>query len=1381
MKYFVQSVAYIAFFCLILFFEQSYATSISYADTLYWSNPSSWNGIKPVDGDTVEIPENTVYLLDEDSPLLDGLMIHGKLVFARQNLHLQSKWIMIHGDMEVGNESQPFVHQARITLTGNDTTQSVMGMGTRGIMVMGGSFVLVGNSPATTWTKISQHALASATLIHVLEAQDWEVGDEIILSPTDYYEAATGESVTQKLSISAINGSEISFNEPLTAFRWGQIQYATTEGMSLSPGNTPSIPLVDEDSLFTPLELDERAFVGHLTRNIVIESPDDELWQNDGFGVHIMIMGTSSEVKLDGIEIRRGGQQGRLRRYPFHWHMLSYSGTETLADATGHYIKKSTINSSMNRGIVIHGTNGVLVQNNVIFDTRGHGIFTENAVERRNTIDRNLVLHVRNPALNLALKNHEIGGFGSSGFWISNPDNRITNNVSGDNEGIGFWLAFPEQPFGESAEVLHTDGQIIRPNRLLFGEFSRNTAFSNRVNGIRLDDPEVNEAGDTFPYYFRSTTDGREIGWPATTLRRFLLYNYSTWKNGSNGIWDRAVWPDNFSVISADNCGRFFAGSGANGVISRSLVIGTSLNHLMNGTDRPQFEDAAGGNQTPVAFATYHSAFDIHNNIVVNFPVLENQRSGAFATEDYYLRPVDKGHIRNVNNLLIQSQYGLKLNPIASYYALAGALWDPFNAWGGIGSNNYFVYDNPFLTYGQATQAALPAVSGGVITEGPFYGINDFVVNNANDSQWDLMALRFTRFDQNLDSVGSWSLDEAPFYSVFLGHMRHAALHPSGIFTLDFPTIDPVTDVHFSIENMLTESDSLILGVEYDASFEITQVYSSTWPNFRSDSHAEYPESWALKRVFTEVNSIQEVMSSSEIGVYWHDLSSNRVWMKIRGGMQQYFEWSGQAHLYSETDDEKLYRLLGIRVLGRAKQEVTLNQNEGWYLLTNPYQTQTYSDFLGTLWTQGALGADSQSGNPNTFDFNPNTASYTPIANLNTFSTPGKGITTFVYSDSNLNEQAFKGFPKQIYAIGTRPNYPFSYEISYQNNENLANDGWNLIGLPDSLSAQWPDQFTLNQIDSFAYFWDNYHNSWVFTDGTDSEDTLKSIQPFTGFYVKANDETASISFNSSSELPKQAVTKSTINPRIHVELSSGSLYDDFWLEFNPLAKEAKDQFDAYSLQPLSSSYVQIGSDIENALFSKISNPLPENEQMYSLFTDMTEAEGTIRIRLFDFPSDKSVSFMNSEDEQLIEISDTLSFLYSFPVANQKKRKENLKPTPRVQSALGLVQDLFLIVSPKETVAVQESLSKSFQFELLQNYPNPFNPSTTIRYSVAKNSAIQIDIFDVTGRKVTSLLNTTKAAGNYTIEWNAHEQASGIYFVRMKTIKGEFSQKIMLIK
>ena len=421
--------------------------AINEADVELWSDPTTWGGAKPVAGEEVIISHEKYILLDESPPALGGLTIEGTLQFDRQDLDLTSEWIMIMGgSLRVGSEGIPFEQKATITLTDTEADASIMGMGTRGIVVMTGSLELHGAAPEIAWTKINAHGEAGATSLELIETVDWDIGDEIVIAPTDYYEAGfTNESVTQKVTLAGVSDQMLTLSDGLNAHRWGLLQYATNTGMSLSPEDLVTPPISDTETNKTPLILDERAEIGNLTRNIVVQAPDDDLWNNDGFGVHTMIM-PEGTAHIEGVEFKRGGQSGRLRRYPFHWHMLSYTGTQTLDDATGQYFRNSTINSSANRGIVIHGTNGVEVSNNIVYETRGHGIFTEDAVERRNTINGNLVLHVRNPEFGSELKQHEIGGLGSSGFWISNPDNIITNNTVADCQTFGYWLSYPEQP-----------------------------------------------------------------------------------------------------------------------------------------------------------------------------------------------------------------------------------------------------------------------------------------------------------------------------------------------------------------------------------------------------------------------------------------------------------------------------------------------------------------------------------------------------------------------------------------------------------------------------------------------------------------------------------------------------------------------------------------------------------------------------------------------------------------------------------------------------------------------------------------------------------------------------------------------------------------------
>jgi Tfp pilus assembly protein PilX len=79
--------------------------------------------------------------------------------------------------------------------------------------------------------------------------------------------------------------------------------------------------------------------------------------------------------------------------------------------------------------------------------------------------------------------------------------------------------------------------------------------------------------------------------------------------------------------------------------------------------------------------------------------------------------------------------------------------------------------------------------------------------------------------------------------------------------------------------------------------------------------------------------------------------------------------------------------------------------------------------------------------------------------------------------------------------------------------------------------------------------------------------------------------------------------------------------------------------------------------------------------------------------------------------------------------------------------------------------------------LSQNYPNPFNPSTTIDYSLAKESFVQLKIFDVLGREIKTLIQAGKeSAGKHTVHFDASDLNSGIYFYRITAggYSGEFS-------
>ena len=85
------------------------------------------------------------------------------------------------------------------------------------------------------------------------------------------------------------------------------------------------------------------------------------------------------------------------------------------------------------------------------------------------------------------------------------------------------------------------------------------------------------------------------------------------------------------------------------------------------------------------------------------------------------------------------------------------------------------------------------------------------------------------------------------------------------------------------------------------------------------------------------------------------------------------------------------------------------------------------------------------------------------------------------------------------------------------------------------------------------------------------------------------------------------------------------------------------------------------------------------------------------------------------------------------------------------------------------------------YTLSQNYPNPFNPSTKISFDMAKDGNVSLKVFNNLGKEVATIVNGFRTAGYYTMEFNASNLTSGIYFYRMETNDFTKVMKMTLIK
>ena len=100
---------------------------------------------------------------------------------------------------------------------------------------------------------------------------------------------------------------------------------------------------------------------------------------------------------------------------------------------------------------------------------------------------------------------------------------------------------------------------------------------------------------------------------------------------------------------------------------------------------------------------------------------------------------------------------------------------------------------------------------------------------------------------------------------------------------------------------------------------------------------------------------------------------------------------------------------------------------------------------------------------------------------------------------------------------------------------------------------------------------------------------------------------------------------------------------------------------------------------------------------------------------------------------------------------------------------------------RETTDVQDSKHKNLTWRLGQNYPNPFNPTTTITYHLVQPVTVELEVFDLRGRRIETLVDRIQSAGQHAVEFNTASLASGAYFYKIQA--GDFSavRKMMVVK
>ncbi|WP_299153593.1 G8 domain-containing protein [uncultured Tateyamaria sp.] len=391
-----------------------------------------------------------------------------------------------------------------------------------------------------SWTQLNQSAGRGENVLQLELETGWEVGDRIAIAST----GTNMEDAEERTIVEVRDGGRtVVLDQPLVNDHFGDAQ-TYQNGKSGQDAREWTV--------------DQRAEVALLSRNVTIQGDEDST--QDGFGGHSMVM-DGADIHISGAEFARMGQEGALGRYPLHWHLQ--------ADVSGQYVENSSIHHSYNKGVTIHGTQNAWLEDNVVFDTIGHGYFLEDGAEFGNVLIDNLAF-VQRAADNVRDAPIASDATAVSSFWIQNPDNHLIGNRAVGSDHSGFWVLSREAVIDQSAATGLYDGYV--PRDQAFGIFEGNVAHANNQSALRIGgqvDETTGAVSPNTPFHI-TQRDGQN------NAVDYLIQDFEGYKSGGDAVWVRGFGGAFENMILADN-GRATFLRGLQ-TVEDSLIVGASDN-----------------------------------------------------------------------------------------------------------------------------------------------------------------------------------------------------------------------------------------------------------------------------------------------------------------------------------------------------------------------------------------------------------------------------------------------------------------------------------------------------------------------------------------------------------------------------------------------------------------------------------------------------------------------------------------------------------------------------------------------------------------------------------------------------------------------------------
>jgi hypothetical protein len=325
------------------------------------------------------------------------------------------------------------------------------------------------------------------------------------------------------------------------------------------------------------------------------------------------------------------------------------------------------------------------------------------------------------------------------------------------------------------------------------------------------------------------------------------------------------------------------------------------------------------------------------------------------------------------------------------------------------------------------------------------------------------------------------------------------------------------------------------------------------------------------------------------------------------------------------------------------------------------------------------------------------------------------------------------------------------------------------------------------------------HNaaSWKSWNGTLGSLTAGKIGAYNGFFVQTLGASAKLEIPDSAKTytAEEFLGKQVIKANPHyfsLEVSSESgLANKAWFQFSEGGEFGIDASDAFELGSLSSKYVSLASVVSDS-FKLDTNNLPLTEETYDIPLELITTEaGTHVFTLKDisFPDSWMVELVDNEAGTSSTFEE--DFIFTVEAGKTKnKQTQGLTSPPSLTSIFSASQikaketpnRFALRITTSTSVSNEPLIDLPETVELQQNYPNPFNPSTIIQFGVPNTSKVRLEVFDLLGRKVATLINNeSRTAGRYNVQFDGSNLASGLYIYRLQVGRNIITKKMTLIK